>query len=137
MLIRRLAHVCLNVTDLQRSLAFYKKLGLKERFDFTRRGRDFGRYLEISEKNYLELFEEPRQGAVINNGLAHFCLETEDLPALMAHLNAQGVAFTPKKVGPDHTAQIWLEDPDGNRFEVHEYTPQSMQLVGGSVEADW
>src|ERR1700758_5611988 len=68
LLFKRLAHVCLNVTDLQRSLAYYKKLGFKEGFQFTRKGRDFGRYLEITDKVYIEIFEEPGRGPVVNNG---------------------------------------------------------------------
>ena len=55
----------------------------------------------------------------------------------MAHLDAQGVAYTPQRKGPDHTSQIWLEDPDGNKFEVHQYSDKSMQQQGGVVEADW
>lgn len=133
----RIAHVCLHVTDLPRSLAYYGKLGFTEVFHFTRQGRDFGRYLQIADKCYLELFEEPALGPVVNNGIAHFCLETQDLTGLMAHLDAQGVAYTQKKLGGDFTWQIWLEDPDGNKFEVHRYTDKSMQLQGGTMEADW
>ena len=137
MLFKRLAHVCLQVTDLKRTLAYYHKLGLTDVFRFTRKGADFGIYLQISEGHYLEIFEEPSRGPVVNNGLAHFCLESEDLDALMKHLDAQGVSYTPKKQGCDNTYQIWLEDPDGNKFEVHQYTGQSSQLMGGVVEADW
>jgi hypothetical protein len=55
----------------------------------------------------------------------------------MAGLEERGVAFTPKKLGVDNTRQIWLEGPDGNKFEVHQYTPTSTQFTGGTVEADW
>jgi len=137
MLFKRLAHVCLHAQNLQRSLDFYHKLGFVDRFKFTRKGKDFGMYMEIADKTYIEVFEVPRTGPVVNNGLAHFCLETDDMDALMAHLSAQGVAFTPKKQGIDFTWQIWLEDPDGNKFEVHQYTEKSMQQKGGVVEADW
>jgi lactoylglutathione lyase len=137
MLFQRLAHVCLHVKDLKRSMDYYKKLGLSEGFQFTRKDRDYGRYLQIADKCYLELFEEPGAVPSANQGLAHFCLESADLDALMRHLDAQGVAYTPKKQGLDHTWQIWLEDPDGNKFEVHQYTDKSMQLKGGSMEADW
>ncbi len=134
---KRIAHVCLHVTDLQRSLAYYKKLGFTERFNFTRKGKDFGRYLEIADKCYIEIFEEPTRGPVVNNGIAHFCLETENLDGLMAYLDSQGVSYTPKKLGGDFAWQIWLEDPDGNKFEVHAYTDKSMQVHGGTMEADW
>jgi catechol 2,3-dioxygenase-like lactoylglutathione lyase family enzyme len=133
----RLAHVCLHVKSLQRSLDYYHKLGFANRFKFTRRGSDYGMYLEIAPMAYIEMFEEPGMGRAQNAGLAHFCLETENLDALMAHLDKEGVAYTPKKQGCDHTWQIWLEDPDGNKFEVHQYSANSLQQKGGVVEADW
>jgi catechol 2,3-dioxygenase-like lactoylglutathione lyase family enzyme len=134
---KRIAHVCLNVKDLDRSIAWYEKLGLRPLFDFTRGGKRFGVYMKIAEGSFIEIFEEPELGPVVNNGLAHFCLETDDIDAVMASLTERGVAFAPKKLGVDNTYQIWLEDPDGNRFEVHQYTPASTQFSGGSVEADW
>ena len=137
MLFKRIAHVCLHVTDLQRALTYYKQLGFTETFHFTRKGRDFGRYLQIADQCYLELFEEPTRGPVVNNGIVHFCLETDDLEGLMAHLDTQGVAYTAPKLGGDFTWQIWLQDPDGNKFEVHRYTDKSMQVHGGTMEADW
>jgi catechol 2,3-dioxygenase-like lactoylglutathione lyase family enzyme len=136
-LFKRLAHVCLHVKDLQRSLDYYHKLGFKDKFDFTRKGRDYGRYLEIADKTYIEVFEEPEKGRAGQGGIAHFCLETENLEAVMARLDLQGVPYTPIKQGGDFTWQIWLEDPDGNKFELHQYTEKSMQQHGGSLEADW
>jgi catechol 2,3-dioxygenase-like lactoylglutathione lyase family enzyme len=136
-MITRLAHVCLNVQDLQRSIAYYTSLGFKPCFDFTRKGKPFGIYLEIAPNQYLEMFEDPCMGKPVNTGLAHFCLESEDLDALMQDLVKRGIPFTPRKLGCDHTYQIWLEDPDGNKFEIHQYTAKSLQTKGGSVEADW
>ena len=65
------------------------------------------------------------------------CLETEDLDQVTTQLRERGIEFTERKLGCDDTWQIWLKDPDGNRFEVHQYTPESMQFPGGTVEADW
>ncbi len=137
MYLKRLAHVCLFVKDLDRSLAYYRKLGFKDRFQFTHKGGDFGRYMEIADKTYVEIFEYPGKGPAVDPGLVHFCLESEDLDGFIAYLKTQGVTHTPKSLGCDHTWQIWLEDPDGNKFEVHEYTDKSMQQHGGVVEADW
>lgn len=137
MLFKRLAHVCLHAKDLQRSIDYYKKLGAVERFSFTRKGKDFGRYLELTERTYLEVFSQPDMGPVVNSGIVHFCLETENLDGLIAHLDAQGVPHSPKEQGCDFTWQIWLEDPDGNKFEVHQYSDKSMQQQGGTVEATW
>ena len=134
---KRIAHLCLNVRNLERSLDFYARIGLAPVFRFTREGRPFGVYLKLAEASFIEIFEDPALEQPVNTGLVHFCLETEDLDGLMAHLRQQGIAFSEKKLGCDNTWQIWLKDPDGNAFEVHQYTQESMQFTGGTVEADW
>ena len=134
---KRIAHICLNVRNLQQSLDFYTRLGLVPVFRFTRKGALFGVYLKLADSAFIELFEDAKLEKSVNTGLVHFCLETEDLDRLMADLQTRGIAFTEKKLGCDHTWQIWLKDPDGNAFEVHHYTPGSMQFTGGTVEADW
>ena len=134
----KLAHVCLYVKDLGRSVEFYTKLGFRKRFVFNRNGNLFGAYLEFGDGNFIELFEDISRSATAALGrLAHFCLETPDIDAAMESLSARGIGFSPKKLGSDSTYQIWLKDPDGNEFEVHQYTPESSQIVGGEVEADW
>jgi lactoylglutathione lyase/glyoxylase I family protein len=136
----KIAHVCLYVSSLERSMEYYAKLGFRRRFVFNRDGRIYGAYLEFGGDNFIELFEDPSAVRAAGNGsgrLAHFCLETRDIDAVMKALTEAGVEFTPKKLGCDATYQIWMKDPDGNDFEVHQYTPQSSQLVGGDVEADW
>ncbi|MBK9579303.1 MAG: VOC family protein [Fibrobacterota bacterium] len=133
----RLAHVCLNVKSLERSVAYYTRIGFSPVFRFTREGKPFGAYLEIGSNQYIEMFEDPALEKPVNTGLVHFCLEATDLDAEMARLEALGISYTPKKLGCDHTYQIWLSDPDGNAFEVHQYTEKSLQRTGGVVEADW
>jgi catechol 2,3-dioxygenase-like lactoylglutathione lyase family enzyme len=136
-MITRIAHVCLNVKNLNQSVQFYQMLGFKPKFEFTKDGSLFGVYLMISDGNYIELFEKKELGPIINNGLAHFCLESPDIDALCVILRDKGIEFTPKKLGCDNTYQIWLADPDGNRFEIHQYSEKSSQLTGRGVEADW
>jgi lactoylglutathione lyase/glyoxylase I family protein len=134
---KRIAHVCLNVKNLERSLDFYTRVGFQPVFRFTREGRPFGVYLKLAEASFVEIFEDPKLETPVNTGLVHFCLETDDLDNLMADLKSRGIGFSEKKLGCDDTWQIWLKDPDGNAFEVHQYTPKSMQFVGGTIEADW
>jgi catechol 2,3-dioxygenase-like lactoylglutathione lyase family enzyme len=134
---KRIAHICLNVRNLQQSLDFYTRLGLVPVFRFTRKGALFGVYLKLADSAFIELFEDAKLEEPVNTGLIHFCLETEDLDRLTTDLRTRGIAFSEKKLGCDHTWQIWLKDPDGNAFEVHQYTPGRMQFTGGSVEADW
>jgi catechol 2,3-dioxygenase-like lactoylglutathione lyase family enzyme len=134
---KRIAHVCLGVKDVDRSIAYYEKLGLGIRFRFTRKGSKFGAYMEVSPGSYVEMFEDPSMGPLVNNGILHFCLETDDIDAAVARLTELGVPVTPKKLGVDNSWQAWLEDPDGNKIEIHQYTPASTQFTGGTVEADW
>lgn len=136
--VNRIAHVCLNVKNLERSIAWYKKLGFTEVFRFNRHGKPYGIYLEIAAGNYIEIFENPDLKQVVNNGIVHFCLESDSIDTLMQEYDSAGISYTPKKLGCDTTWQIWLSDPDGNAFEIHEYTDKSAQLTGGvTLEADW
>jgi lactoylglutathione lyase/glyoxylase I family protein len=134
----RFAHVCLRVKDLGASVDFYTKFGFTKRFAFNKNGGLFGVYLEFGNGNFIELFADARRDVSANCGsLAHFCLETPDIDAVMESLSSRGIEYTPKKLGSDSTYQIWLKDPDGNEFEIHQYTSESSQVVGRDVEADW
>jgi lactoylglutathione lyase len=136
-MITRLAHVCLNVSNLKVSLAYYTALGFTEKFHFTRNNSEFGAYLEIAPGSYLEIFETAGVSDARPLGIAHFCLETDDIDGFISRCTSANIAVTPKKLGCDKTWQIWLNDPDGNAFEVHQYTEKSSQKTGESVEADW
>lgn len=136
-MISGLAHVCLNVKDLNRSVSFYLKLGFKTKFQFTRNESPYGAYLQIGKNSFIEIFENKQLQTPVNTGLVHFCLEATNIDTLIEMLKKENIAFTQKKIGCDNTWQIWLKDPDGNDFEVHQYTADSLQYVGGTVEADW
>ena len=104
---KRIAHVCLGARDLERSVAYYRLLGFEELFRFTRKGREFGVYMALADGNFIEIFEDPDLTSVVNNGILHFCLEADDLDAVMATLAERGVSFTPKKMGVDeHLADL-------------------------------
>ena len=134
---KKLAHICLNVSNLDSSLNFYKSLGCKVNFIFTRNGKNFGAYLEIVPGSFIELFENPEQTKKENCGLAHFCFEADDIDLIIAKLAELKISHTEKKLGCDGTYQIWLKDPDGYSFEVHQYTKDSSQFTMKNVEADW
>ena len=55
--------------------------------------------------------------------------------AARKELEARGVTFdTQICKGPSETYQMWTHDPDGNRFEIMQYTEKSYQLVGHIME---
>lgn len=104
------------------------------------KGLDWLTYLEWPEDpgHFLELFynEDPdsqssSQTAPI--GYTHFAVIVENLEELRAHIIAEGgeeYLDTDISLGMDFTYQMWMHDPDGNKFEIMQYTDKSYQLIG-------
>lgn len=136
-MIKRLAHVCIHASDLNKTVDFYHgKIGLPIVFRFHREGVLMGVYFALGHQTYLEAFEKPDL-EVVNTGISHFCLEVDDIDGFIREVTSHGVECTEKKLGCDQSWQTWLQDPDGNRFEIHQYTDASAQLNGGIVNVDW
>jgi lactoylglutathione lyase len=128
-----LGHVAIKVKDIDRTLAFYTGLlGMQE---MMRINKDDGSlwivYLRITDTQFLEVFpgaETERAPGWNTNGLNHICLTFGDLDAVVRELTARGIKFIiPLKTGADRNRQAWIEDPDGNRIELMQMVPDSMQ----------
>lgn len=129
-MITNLAHLCFVVRDLDATLEFYVgKLGLEHGFDFIKDdGARHGFYLKVGGGSFIECFQGQTEPAG-NTSYKHFCLEVDDLAATVTDLRAKGVEISDAKLGLDQSWQAWLSDPDGNRIELHQYTPESWQIV--------
>jgi len=138
-MLTRLAHVCLDVPNLSKTLAFYgKTLKLKRQFNFIRKGKIIGAYFKVSPGNYIEIFgRRPLPSARPPVGIVHFCLETKNIERVMAWLKKKRVKHTAQKMGCDGSWQIWLKDPAGNNIEIHQYTRRSRQRTGRDAIATW
>lgn len=128
-MITGIAHICFTVSDLDRSIQFYQEgLGFTHAFDFVRdTGERHGCYLHIGGRNFIEMFVGPVDPPVKGQAYRHFCLEVDDIQATVAELRAKGIECSEIKLGKDQSYQSWVTDPDGNRIELHDYTPQSWQ----------
>jgi len=128
-MITGIAHVCFTVRDLDASIAFYRdKLGLGEAFDFINdAGERFGVYLRAGRRTFVELFTGEPAERDDGQSYKHVCLEVDDMDATVAALRAAGVEVTDPTSGSDRSVQAWLADPEGNRIELHQYTPRSRQ----------
>ncbi|MCI3239239.1 MULTISPECIES: VOC family protein [Streptomyces] len=119
-------HVGLNVTDLDRSLAFYRDvLG----FVLVAEGKEDDRryaFLGDGERLVLTLWQqagEPYDGD--RAGLHHLALEAESIERVREYeqaLRAYGAAFAHEGVvahreGAD-SGGIFFHDPDGTRLEI-------------------
>ena len=98
-------------------------------------------YIEIAPGQFIELFpknEGQKEHDHWNErlGYSHFALLVDDIEATKEQLIAAGVELdTPLSKGPSNTFQMWVHDPDGNKFEIMQYTPESFQLVGSIMES--
>lgn len=128
-MIRGVAHVCFVVRDLEESVEFYgDTLGMRPAFDFVNdQGERFGVYLHAGGRTFVELFQGEPHAATEGQSYQHFCLEVDDFEGTVEELRARGVEISGVKVGNDRSKQAWLADPDGNRIELHGYTPESKQ----------
>ena len=139
-LIKQVAHTCIFAHDLAVTEAFYRDtFGIAKAFDF-RRGEDWiGFYLDLGARTFIEVFRKTESSFAETNQINHICLETEDLDGLIAHVRAQSVEITDKKLGVDGTWQAWTKDPNGVKLEIFQYTADSMQFQakGGVCQVNW
>jgi lactoylglutathione lyase len=128
-----LGHVAIRVTDIDRSLDFYvNKLGFEEMLRLHRANGDLWLvYLRITDDQYLEVFpyaigdEAPPREAV---GFNHACITVDDVDSVVEQLAAVGIPLIQPLVnGADGNRQAWIADPDGNRFELMQMRPGSLQ----------
>jgi len=130
-MVKGIAHICIRVADLEATRRFYiDALGLTQAFAFVRNGETCGYYLKAGNHNFLEFFKRNPDEAVSGSPIHHFCLEVDSIDATSARLKKAGFAVTDKMLGADHSWQAWVNDPDGVKIELHEYTPDSCQKTG-------
>ena len=100
--------------------------------------RIFNVYIELAPNQYIELF--PRMDGQLDRddtpwngrmGYSHFALTCDDIFATRDAFVAAGITpDTEISKGPSETYQFWVSDPDGNKFEVMQFTEASYQVVG-------
>ena len=98
--------------------------------------RIFNVYLQLAEGQFIELF--PKKEGQLDDvgwnerlGYSHFALLTDDIYEAEKQLRARGMEpDTPISRGPSGTYQMWAHDPDGNKFEIMQFTEDSYQVKG-------
>jgi lactoylglutathione lyase len=129
-MITDLGHAAFAVHDLERSLAFYAQLGIREAFRLHHPdGTLMLVYLHVAGDRFIEIFPGgPFPDPARRGSFKHLCLLTDDLHGTIEQLREAGIVIEQEpKVGLDHNWQAWLRDPDGNAIEL-------MQLVETSPQ---
>lgn len=100
--------------------------------------RKWSVYMQWNDESFIELFyamgaNKRRIPGQKDLNYTHYSLEVEDIRSFRQEIIARGGAAyldTEISIGMDHTWQFWMHDPDGNKFEIMEYTPESYQVAG-------
>ncbi|MEU6231733.1 VOC family protein [Kitasatospora sp. NPDC047058] len=135
-------HVGLNVTDLDRSVAFYRRaLGL----ELVREGTDPDRrfaFLGRDGRLLITLWQQSTGGfATAAPGLHHLSFQVDSLDEVRAAeqvLRELGAEFAYEGVVPhgegSASGGIFFTDPDGIRLEV--YTPQGVDATDATAPTE-
>jgi lactoylglutathione lyase len=122
----RTLHVGLRVSDLQRSLDFYRAVGYTVVGKVE--GTTFGTLtmLRLPGDDFvtIELVHDPSRGEVdLGTGLNHLVIQVESLEATLAELAANGIVGDPPSIAPGAQGPrtSWITDPDGYRLELVEW----------------
>lgn len=98
-------------------------------------------FIELAPGQYIELFpkadgQKEHEKADSRLGYSHFALMVDDIFVARDELVQAGVEIDiePNK-GQSETWQMWIHDPDGNKFEIMQYTDKSLQHKG-NIEDD-
>lgn len=126
-----LGHICLFTTDFERALHFYVDgLGFEEMFSMPfAGGRITNAYLRITKNQYLELFGNIPLEKPGRISFDHFCLHVADVVQVHKELTEKGLEVTPVEEGSTHCLKFYVTDPDGNKIEMMQLRPDSMQTI--------
>ena len=134
-MITGIGHPGLVVKDIEESVKFYTEvMGLKEAFRMIEPDGSVGAiYLYIAPSQFIEIFPRPETAQdpdvpPYKAGKAHICYEISDAEATIAAMRAKGAVIDiDLKKGKSKTNLFFTHDPDGNRIELMELTPESLQ----------
>lgn len=121
----KILHTCLNVTDLERSIVFYRdRLGLKltRRFEVKENNAEIA-FLEDAAENAIELTHwRDKKQLTEGDNFDHIALGVRDLKATVEQLRQQGteIAMEPFTLKGGTHQIAFIRDPDGNWLELIE-----------------
>lgn len=129
-------HTGITVSDLDRSIRFYERLGFEVAERFEEEGEEVEQGVGVAgaqlrtamlegPNSRLELIEymEPGSGPSThpNNGIgaAHVCIEVEDVDFAVAELREEGIEFLSDPITHESGIRwVYAKDPDGITAEL-------------------
>ena len=119
MAVHAFQHVNTRSADVERTRAFYERLGLRvgDRPPFPSRGY----WMYLGEQPVLHLVQR-KDGEAHHEGsgnLDHVAFQAVDLEGTRRALTEAGLGFREAIVPRDNTVQIFVRDPDGIQVELN------------------
>lgn len=92
-------------------------------------------YYEICERQFIEFIVSPKNKGKYNHmrtlGISHFALTVDDIFETRKEFVEKGIPIDSEpSIGNSKTWKMWTHDPEGNAFEVMQFTEESYQLCG-------
>ncbi len=117
-------HTCYRIVEIERSVAFYEKLGFEERRRMALPDGATNVFMGLpGDADRLELTYNPGvESYDLGNGYGHIAISTADLNATLAALAAVGVEpeRPPYRPGEGASLICFVRDPDDYRIELIE-----------------
>lgn len=126
--IKKLGHVCLGTSKLETMVDFYSNVfgfPVIHRFK-TAGGECYGVFLCVGNGTFLEFFNDDKPD-LAQGRFRHLCFEVENIKGWAAGLIEKGYMTEIRRGKTDGVLQCWIDDPDGNRIEFHEYDENAVQ----------
>jgi len=118
----KILHTCLNVSDLDRSISFYKSnldLNLTSRREIKQNNAEIA-FLKDEAGNAIELTYWRDKKIVEGDNFDHIAFDVEDVQSAVEKLRKNGVtiAMEPYSLQGSTSKIAFIKDPDGNWLEL-------------------
>ena len=121
-----LAHIALRVSDLDKEVNFFGKMGFEEAFSNVENGHTLQVFIKVNDMQFIEIYPQTDPPQAL--GFMHACYESSDLNALHARYVAAGLHPTPVRKAGAGNLLFTLLDTDSRVTEFTQYMPDSRQM---------
>ena len=123
--LKNINHITYNVKNKDAALKWYTEtLGLKQIPKMVDSDRLY--WLQLPSGAMVHIIENPDAPSAPSH---HTAFEVDDLDAARDAVMAKGVEVTDIQTRHDGQRACYLEDPDGNRIELMQILPDSLQAT--------